>query len=377
MTDVLIVGGGIMGLWAAVKAVKAGLSVHLVERERIGAGASGGLLGALMPHMPDRWNAKKQFQYEALVSLEGEIAALEAETGLSAGYRRCGRVMPLPKPHLRDIALRHQREALTNWHQQDRSFFWDVMDRTEISGWPADDVTASGIVFDTLAARVSPRALLTVLKAWLGRQQGVMIDEACDTIDIDLPTGRASLSNGRTVSFDACLMANGVAAFDFLDRLNGELRKPPVGVPVKGQAALLDAKIDPTWPVIFHDGLYIIPHESGRVAIGSTSEDMFDEPFSVDGQLDALIERARRFAPCLEQAPVVERWAGLRPKAIGRDPIAGRHPAHNRLFVLGGGFKISFGIAHRLAEGVVADIAGGGETLPPSFTVAHHLSLQG
>lgn len=375
MTDVLIVGGGIMGLWAAVKAVRAGLSVHLVERERIGAGASGGLLGALMPHMPDRWNAKKQFQYEALVALEAEIAGLEAETGLSAGYRRCGRIMPLPKPHLRDIALRHENEALSNWHQQGRSFFWNVMEGPDLAGWPADEFAASGIVFDTLAARVSPRSLLAVFKAWLGRQQNVILEEGCDVARIDPQAGRASLSDGRSIVFDKCVLANGVAAFDVLDRLKGGAQ--PIGVPVKGQAALLDAKIDPTWPVIFHDGLYIIPHEDGHVAIGSTSEDRFDEPFSTDEQLDTLIARACCFAPCLEQAPVIERWAGLRPKAIGRDPIAGRHPDHERLYVLGGGFKISFGIAHRLAEDVVAAIAGGEEALPCSFTVAHHLALQG
>lgn len=377
MTDVLIVGGGIMGLWAAVKAARRGLSVHLVERERIGAGASGGLLGALMPHMPDRWNAKKQFQYEALVSLENEIAGLETETGLSTGYRRCGRIMPLAKPHLRDIALRHEKEAIANWHQQGRAYFWNVMDGADRPGWPADEFAAAGVVFDTLAARVSPRSLLAVLKAWFGMQQNVVLEEGCAVSGIEPRSGRALLSDGRTVAFDICILANGVATFDVLDRLKGGSPAQPIGVPVKGQAALLDAKIDPTWPVIFHDGLYIIPHEDGRVAIGSTSEDRFDEPFSTDEQLEALIARACRFAPWLEQAPVVERWAGLRPKAIGRDPIAGRHPEYDRLFVLGGGFKISFGIAHRLAEGVISAIASGAETLPSSFTVAHHLALQG
>lgn len=88
----LIVGGGIMGLWAAVKAERLGIDTLLVEAGRLGGGASGGLLGALMPHMPDRWSDKKQFQFDALVALEAEIAGLEAETGLSGGYRRCGRI---------------------------------------------------------------------------------------------------------------------------------------------------------------------------------------------------------------------------------------------------------------------------------------------
>ncbi len=68
-----------MGLWAAFEAGKAGLKTVLIDVQGVGAGASGGLLGALMPHMPDRWSVKKQFQFDALVSLEARIAELEAQ----------------------------------------------------------------------------------------------------------------------------------------------------------------------------------------------------------------------------------------------------------------------------------------------------------
>jgi NADPH-dependent 2,4-dienoyl-CoA reductase/sulfur reductase-like enzyme len=44
--DLVVVGAGVAGLWLALKAARAGLSVTLVERDRIGAGASGGFLGA-------------------------------------------------------------------------------------------------------------------------------------------------------------------------------------------------------------------------------------------------------------------------------------------------------------------------------------------
>ncbi|MGO7515517.1 FAD-dependent oxidoreductase, partial [Rhizobium ruizarguesonis] len=82
-----------MGLWAAVHAERRGIRTLIADDGRLGEGASGGLLGALMPHMPDRWSEKKQFQFDALVSLEAEITALEAETGLSAGYNRSGRLI--------------------------------------------------------------------------------------------------------------------------------------------------------------------------------------------------------------------------------------------------------------------------------------------
>jgi glycine oxidase len=70
--DLLIAGAGVAGLWLALKAVRAGLSVTLVERGNPGGGASGGFLGALMPHSPERWNGKKDFQFRALVDLEDE-----------------------------------------------------------------------------------------------------------------------------------------------------------------------------------------------------------------------------------------------------------------------------------------------------------------
>ncbi|WP_455872973.1 hypothetical protein [Rhizobium yanglingense] len=50
----------------------------------------------------------------------------------------------------------------------------------------------------------------------------------------------------------------------------------------------------------------------------------------------------------------VERWAGLRPKAIDRDPMIGRaSDAIRSSSRLTGGFKVSFGLAHRLAEAAV------------------------
>jgi glycine oxidase len=80
--------------------------------------------------------------------------------------------------------------------------------------------------------------------------------------------------------------------------------------------------------------------------------------------------------PRIRNAPVIERWAGVRPKAIGRDPMAGRHPDHPRIHALTGGFKISFGIAHRLASAVISEICGETDkSLPASFRCRAHFDL--
>lgn len=196
----LIVGGGIMGLWAAVKAERLGIGTLLVEAGRLGGGASGGLLGALMPHMPDRWSDKKQFQFDALVALEAEIAGLEAETGLSGGYRRCGRIIPLPKPHLRGIAERHERDAAENWRSGERRFQWHVGERPSVAGWVDDAAGEAGFVFDTLAARVSPRALIALLSAFLRKARHVQVAEGCRVVSLDADAGRAALSSGEEIS---------------------------------------------------------------------------------------------------------------------------------------------------------------------------------
>jgi glycine oxidase len=373
--SLLIVGGGIMGLWAAVHAEHQGIDTLLVDAGLLGHGASGGVLGALMPYMPDRWDNKKQFQLEALVSLESDIAVLEAETDLSAGYRRSGRLIPLPKPHLRKIALGHSSDADAHWREDGQQFHWNVVDDPG-TGWIDPASGESGFVHDTLAARVAPRGLIAVLATFLRRARHVRILEGVSVEGLDPARGVAWTSAGD-IRFKHCILSAGHAAFPLLDRLTSELRKP-LGQPVKGQAALLKIDVDPNLPVIFRDGLYIVPHEGGHVAVGSTSENQFENPLLTDDQLDTLLASVRAMVPVLAHAEVIERWAGLRPKAIDRDPMVGPHPDHPSLIALTGGFKITFGLAHRLAAIAVGSISTPptfAAKMPESFTLASHIRV--
>lgn len=371
----LIVGGGVMGLWTAVHAERRGVDTLLIDSGEIGHGASGGLMGALMPHMPDHWSDKKQFQFEALVSLEDEIARLERETGVSAGYRRSGRLIPLPKPHLRTIAERHKQDAREHWKAGEQSFAWHVCETSPFGeAWPAAKEAASGLVFDTLAAHVFPRRVSALLGAFLRSARHVRIREGAVLEHLDAARGVARLSGGEEVAFGHAIVAAGYRSFPILEALGAPLSRP-LGQPVKGQAALLAADVDPDLPLLYLDGLYVVPHEGGRVAVGSTSENRFADPYGTDEQLDDIVTRARVLAPWLEKAEVVERWAGLRPKAIDRDPMVGEHPDHPRVIALTGGFKVSFGLAHRLAEAALQAVEGGMPNLPASFHLASHIAV--
>ena len=145
-----------------------------------------------------------------------------------------------------------------------------------------------------------------------------------------------------------------------------------MGGGVKGQAALFGCDAAAR-PQLFADGLHIVPHDDGTVAVGSTSERAYNDPKSTDAALDALIARARSTCPALASAPVIERWAGVRPRARSRAPMLGAWPGRAGHFVANGGFKIGFGMAPKVAQ-VMADLMlDGRDAIPDGFRVDDNL----
>lgn len=324
--DVAVFGAGVFGLGVAFACARRGARVAVVDPAGVGAGASGGVVGALAPHVPEAWNAKKAFQFESLVMAADWWADVERVSGLPTGYARLGRLQPVEDADALALAHARAEAAAQVWR--------GVADwRVEAAG--ADDwapVSATGLVIrDTLSARIAPRLAVTALAAAvvaLGGRIGLV------------PEGPA----GATV------WATGYRGLADLGAALGR----PVGTGVKGQAALL-ALDRRQAPQLFAGGVHIVPHGDGTVAVGSTSERDFAAPDSTDAALDALLARAQAVCPALAGAPVVGRWAGVRPRARTRAPMLGPWPGRPGHFMANGGFKIGFGIAPKVAE-VMADL---------------------
>lgn len=369
--DVLVVGGGIIGCWTAYKAGKRGLKTLLIDQDQIGAGASGGVLGALMPHMPERWDGKKQFQFEALHALPDEIKLLEDETSLSCGYYQCGRIAPIMNDTKRGQMAGHLPNIEKYWLGV---YDWQILDKSPIDDWPIASKAEHGVVYDTLSARVNPRKLLAALKQAILNDDNITLQEGVGLLNYDEAKNTARLSDQSEIKFSHIVLAAGPNTFGFVAP---SLSVPTLalGKPIKGQAAILKADLDPTWPIMFDTGLYAIAHKDGHVAVGSTSEIEFDDPLSTDHQLESLIERAREFCPRLKDAQVLERWAGLRPRAIGRDPLIDQMPDAANVIVATSGFKITFGVAHKMADVAIEHILEEKKTsVPESFRISAHLA---
>ncbi|MEI2808371.1 MAG: FAD-dependent oxidoreductase [Albidovulum sp.] len=352
--DVTVMGGGIFGLAIGWECARRGARVVLCEAERIGAGPSGGLVGALAPHVPEQWNAKKAFQFESLVMAEEFWAGVREASGRDPGYARTGRLQPLADAAAVALARGRETGAEALWRGLAR---WRVVEAPG-DGWAPESPTGLCIE-DTLTARLHPRDAGAALAAAI-RMRGGVVEEG----RAEPPAGVL----GQRRSPGALIWATGVAG---LAALSADLGRQ-VGSGVKGQSARLACEAQAR-PQIFADGLHIVPHHDGTVAVGSTAEREFDAPDTTDGQIEVLIERARALCPSLRDAPVIERWAGVRPRARSLAPMLGEWPGRAGHFIANGGFKIGFGMAPKVAE-VLADLVlEGRDAIPAGFRVEDSL----
>ncbi len=338
MIDVTVRGAGIFGLAVAWACQRRGARVRVIDPRGVGGGASGGIVGALAPHVPETWNDKKAFQLDSLLMAPAFWAEVAAAGGADPGYLQSGRLQPIADDAALAMAQTRGRTAQTLW--QGRAA-WQILPAADYGAWAP--VSATGwLIHDTLTARLHPRRATAALAAAIQAGGGDISPDAPEAGQVVEATGYEGL----------------VALSTALDR--------KIGDGVKGQAALLrhDAR---SMPQLFADAIHIVPHADGTVAIGSTSENQFDDPRSTDAELEDIIARARAAFPVIADAPVLERWAGVRPRARSRAPLLGPDPRDAMRFIANGGFKIGYGMAPKVGE-VMADlILDGRDNIPAGF----------
>lgn len=338
--DITIYGAGAFGLTAALEALTRGAKVRVVDPNGVGFGSSGGVVGALAPHTPERWDSTKEFQLESLLLSRSYWPEVEEIGGLSTGYGSLGRLQAIPNDHQLELAHLRTKDAKTLWKGLAE---WRVIPVEDAKGW-APQTPTGWLVHDTLSARINPARSCAALAAAVRALGGEIVTEAA-------PAGKV-------------IHATGVWG---LEEMSARLGRE-VGNGVKGQAILLKYDL-PDAPQIFTGGVHIIPHSDGTLAIGSTSERYYDNPQDTDTLADDLLARAIKAMPQLAQAPVLQRWAGVRPRAATRAPMLGADPNRKGEFVFNGGFKIGFGIVPLAAQRLMDLVLEDRDTIPDAFKV--------
>ncbi|MEB3172987.1 MAG: FAD-dependent oxidoreductase [Cyanobacteriota bacterium] len=346
--ELLILGGGLMGLAIAHQLARRGRSVRVISRNRQEA-AGFVAAGMLAPHAEGLQGDLLALGQASLARIPTWVAQIEADSGLSCGYRPCGIVVP--------FATSAERDAYPT------AAWGEPLDRAglqrEIAGigprWQA------GLLFAQDGQIDNRRRLMRALERAC-TQLGVAFEEGCRVEQL------------LTASEPGHEGASRLAAVDLVDA-TGERRRlacsdavlacgawsaqllPQLPVfPVKGQMLSLQAPQQALGRVLFGPGTYLVPRDDGLIVVGATSEAEagFAGGLTPWGQ-QQLQAGIAALLPAAAGWPPMERWWGYRPGTPDEGPLLGGGPIQ-RLWLATGHYRNGVLLAAITAELLAAVI---------------------
>ncbi|QWB26161.1 MULTISPECIES: glycine oxidase ThiO [Streptomyces] len=323
-SDVLVIGGGIIGLVTAWRAAQRGLATAVVDPEPGGGAAqvAAGMLAAV---------TELHYGEQTLLGLNlasarrypDFAAELTDLTGHDLGYRRCGTLAVAldadDRAHLRELhALQQQSGLDSQWLSGRECRRLEPMLAPGVRGGLRVDGDHQIDPRRLSAALVTAceRAGVVFHRAWAERLT-VVRERAAGVVTAD----GTALDAGQVV----------LAGGSLSGRLAGVLEDvlPPVR-PVKGQVVRL------TMPgrhgpflsrtvraVVRGSHVYLVPRESGELVIGATSEETGWDTTVTAGGVYELLRDAHELVPGITELPFTETRAGLRPGSPDNAPLLG------------------------------------------------------
>ena len=321
--DVVVVGGGCIGLATAWRAAGAGLRVTVVDPHP-GGGASWGAAGMLAPvtevHYGEeallRLNLTSAERYPAFVE------ELEREADTAVGYRRCGTLFA--------AADGGDRAVLEELHEFQRSLGLQAQLLSGRQCRSLEPMLAPGVRAGILAPedhQVDSRRLTPALRA-AAMRRGVAIRQ-CAAVEVVVADGRAAgvrLEGGELLLAAAVVLAAGCWSSSIPGLPSDAV---PSVRPVKGQVLHLRGPADP--PLLSRNlrgvaqgsHVYLVPRDDGRVVLGATVEERgFDTTVTAEAAY-MLLRDAHQLLPGVLELELVETHAGLRPGSPDNAPLLG------------------------------------------------------
>ncbi|WP_330238445.1 glycine oxidase ThiO [Streptomyces sp. NBC_00525] len=323
-SDVLVIGGGIIGLVTAWRAAQRGLSTALADPGPGGGAArvAAGMLAAV---------TELHYGEETLLGLNlasarrypSFTAELEEASGQDIGFRACGTLAVAldadDRAHLRELHELQRRSGLASeWLTGRECRRLEPMLAPGVRG---------GLRVDG-DHQVDPRRLAAALLTACERAGVVFHRHRADrlTAVADRATG-AVLDDGTELAADQVVLAAG--------SLSGRLAGVPAHVlppvrPVKGQ--VLRLTVPRTYApflsrtvraVVRGSHVYLVPRENGELVVGATTEEMGWDTTVTAGGVYELLRDAHELVPGITELPLTETRAGLRPASPDNAPLLG------------------------------------------------------
>ena len=331
--DILIIGGGVIGLTTAYRLAEQGVSVTVIDRQQTGREASWAGAGMLPPGDLRFANSPEARLRAYSHQLWDQLSSdLKARSGIDNEYRRCGAIEVCEPSNAAafDIQIAEWRTEAIKVETLDR----DALER-HVPGLHSR--FQSGIGLPDFGQVRNPRHLKALATACLSL--GVEIVEDVEHLRLSVSplvsTRIVASTASRTFQVDRICVAAGSWTSSILESVGA---KVPVK-PVRGQMAQLRMPKLPFTRVIELGRRYLVPRADGLILVGSTEEHTGYEKRNTSEGVSGLLQFAESIVPELANAEVIRCWAGLRPGSPDELPFLGRVPGFDNLFVAAGHFR--------------------------------------
>jgi glycine oxidase len=351
-SEVIVVGGGVIGLAVAYELARRGREVLVLDRDDVPGVATRAAAGMLAP------SSEADLTERSLVDLELDslgrypafVAGLESLAGQSCGYRAEGTLW---------VALNRDQEGdLERLYAMQRAKGLAARRLSPTEVLNREPHLSGRIVAGLLAEgdhQVDPRALARALGTAVARLGG-RAAAGCRATRIEQTAGQVEAVSGLDgevafrVRCEIVVLAAGVWSEDLAASL------PPLGLrPVKGQLVRL-AGPEMIRHVVRSPDVYLVPRRGGELLVGATMEEQGRDTLPTAGAVLDLLREAWRLLPGVYDLAVTELSVGLRPAVRDHRPVIGG-TATRGLYVATGHFRngvlLAPATAHHLAEWIV------------------------
>ena len=329
-TDVLIIGGGVIGLVLARQLRRKGIEqVTILEKNQAcGMEASNAAAGMLAPQAEtDKTDDFFYFCQESRDLYTNFAKELFDETGVDIELDQSGTLyLAFTENDSAEIRKRYEWQKKAGLKIE----YLSAEEARKTEPFVSPEVREA--LFFPNDWQVENRKLLSALQKYAGLNR-IRIIENTEVKSLLTENGKIIGAATEKEKFFAEKVILTTGAWTSLIKL-GENALPFVKVkPVRGQILSLQTAKRLFTKVIYSPRGYIVPRFDGRVLVGATVEDVgFDKSVTTSG-VDFLLGNALEIAPGLVNLKIGESWAGLRPFAADGLPILGAFPEIENLHI--------------------------------------------
>lgn len=355
ISDVLIIGGGVIGMSLARELKKKGAGkVTLLERGKLGQEASFAAAGMLSPQSgAEKRTPFFDFCCESRALYEDFAAELREETGTCVNLETSGALC---------ISFNDEEskrlDRIYGW-QKAAGFEAEKLSREEILALePGLDPGLRGGSFFPCDAQVDNRLLVSALAGCI-ETYGVTVYENTAVVKVLTENGGVTGVETSSGIFRAPVVILATGAWSSFIKYGENIASLVEVAPVRGQMLSFLSPDKLFTRVIHSGGGYLVPRIDNRILIGATVENAgFAREVTEEG-VEYLLNFAYAISPRLKGLEISEKWAGLRPRAADDLPIFGKYRDINGLYIATAHFRNGILLAPLTANILAAQILEG------------------